>query len=163
MSLRNTLNEKPMLTGGIVVAVLVVLAIFWLASGSSSGPSEPTRAFYTVDDGATWFPDSIDKIPPFEYQGKQAVRAYVFRCPDGKEFVGYLERYNDQAKAILDRFREDRAAGRQITNSQEVARAEMGGKQVKRPNDKNWVVLNPMALAQMQAKCPDGSTPVAVE
>ncbi len=166
MSLRTKLNDNPMLTGGIIVAIIVILVGYWVIRGmGGSGPVRPTHAYYTVDDGTSWFSGSADEIAPFQHDGKPAVRAHLYKCADGKEFVGYLERYTDQAKAVLDQFKADRAAGKQITNSQAVAAAEMGGKQVKRPGDKDWVGGGDRALAQVVPKitCADKSSPQAVE
>jgi hypothetical protein len=53
--------------------------------------------FYTVDDGETWFVDSSDRIPPFEHDGKMAVRANLFICTkDGTIFPAFLMRYSDE-------------------------------------------------------------------
>ena len=65
---------------------------------------------------------------------------------------------------MLEQYNADKSAGKPITNSQAVAAADMGGKLVKRPGDKEWVPATPRALAQMQMqiRCPDKSNPELV-
>jgi len=36
---------------------------------ADSRPRLPTQAYFTVDDGQTWFADDIDRIVPFEHEG----------------------------------------------------------------------------------------------
>jgi hypothetical protein len=50
--------------------------------------------WYTTDDGKTFFADDADRISPFEHNGKQAYRCYVWTCDGGKtKFVSHLERH----------------------------------------------------------------------
>ena len=88
MGIRESLNKNPKLTTGVAlgVAVLAVGAMALRLSGRGAGAVAP--AFYTVDDGATWFEDDGEKLPPFQHEGKEAVRAHVFECSDGKRSIG---------------------------------------------------------------------------
>lgn len=97
--------------------------------------------YFTVDDGATWFADSLDQIPPFTKDGKEAVRAYIFRCGKGKPFVAYLERYRPEAKKLIE---EARMKARQNPEAPPDpalhAKLMGGGVEVKKPNDPSpWV------------------------
>jgi hypothetical protein len=133
MGIRQILNEHP---STVVIAAGVLLAgvlglILW---SSASGPGAATRsgsierAFYTVDDGATWFEDDRRKPSPFDRNGTPAFRAYIFRCGEqGKPFVAYLERTS--ADAV----------------------------EVKKPKDAGWVKLEtPAGALAITPKCPNG-------
>jgi hypothetical protein len=70
------------------------------------------KAYYTVDDGQTWFADAMppEKLPPFTLDGKEAVRAHVYQYGDrGKPFVLYLEKYTPEARNRLANFYADPA------------------------------------------------------
>ena len=88
MGIRQTLNDNPVVTTS-VTGVIILAAIFFLFRSSCSGPGGggdgrvPTKLYYTIDDGATYFPDEATKIPPFTHQGKPAYRVLVYKCPDG--------------------------------------------------------------------------------
>ena len=41
-------------------------------------------------------------LPPFDHDGKQAVRAFVFRCEGGKPFVAYLLRYKEGSQNQIE-------------------------------------------------------------
>jgi hypothetical protein len=82
-----------------MATLLALLVIAWAVGFLTwyywPGPklSPPTRAWYTVDDGVTRFEDELERLPPFDHQGKQAVRTHVFSCDDGKTtFVAYLQK-----------------------------------------------------------------------
>lgn len=156
MSLRETINKNPKqataATAGIIALALIF--IIWQACGGS-GSGGPGRAFYSVDDGKTYFPDVSNKIPPFLHEGKQAVRAHVFSCQGGTPFVGYLEMYNPQDKKIM----EDAMSGK----APPAAYAGYSGQaMVKKPGPQfQWIPLMPgttQFYAQtVQVTCPDGT------
>ncbi len=91
---------------------IALLIAPWLIFGrglmdQSRGPQIPTQAYYSVDDGQTFFADDINLVPPFEKDGKMAVRAHVFTCDGGKTpFVAYLERYTPEAKGKIEAMKE---------------------------------------------------------
>lgn len=104
MGIRETLNENPGITTGITAGIIVLAlgVIIWQTVGNNYPPTPIARAFFSDDDGKTFFADSTDNIPPFDHNGKQAVKAVVFTCDNGKtKFVGYLERFSPAAKAKL--------------------------------------------------------------
>jgi hypothetical protein len=77
MGVRETLNKKKSL--GIAVAVIFLL----LASGYLTYSEWPEHhfsgktAFYSDDDGQTWFIESVYKTTPFDHNGRQATRARI--------------------------------------------------------------------------------------
>lgn len=100
--LRKKINEHPALAGS-VVALLAIAAIVWSVGSSSRTPSqERPTLFYSVDDGATHFRDDALRVAPFQHEGREAVRALLFTADGGKTtFVGYLEKFSDEAAARL--------------------------------------------------------------
>ena len=156
MALRDKMNEHPGIATGISVGaiVLVIGYIVYGTMGRGVGGGPPpvgNRVFYTDDDGAHWFADDATKIPPFDHDGKQAVRAKVYRC-DGKAFVGHMERYTPEAQKRLQEVYA-RAA-----NGAAALPAESTGLEVKAPGGDRWVsVIDPAAASIMSPKCPSGN------
>lgn len=153
MGIRETLSRHPAVAGGFGVG-LVALAI-GMSVWTQAGPPGPLSEAYYSDDGKTFFVDRIDKIYPFDRGGRQAYRATVYRCADGKPFVSYLSRYPDAARAKLTELSaktgDDEAAG-------EAARLRSSALEVRKPGDEKWVPLFSPAgeSITMHPKCPDG-------
>jgi hypothetical protein len=146
MEVRSWLNRRQ--------GVATVLGIVLFAGGAyavfrETRPEVPpimATAYYSDDDGKTWFPDSITKLPPFDHNGKQAVRCFVFQH-HGQTFVGYLQKYSDTLKARI-----------QATNSAGDSDL-MFGTLVKRPADKNWIpTSDPRSQQIIKPQPPDGSS-----
>lgn len=145
---------------GIVGSVLVVFvlaaigSIVWQVMGQRHKiMTTLPDAYFSVDDGKSFFVSSGDNYPPFEYQGHTAVRAYVYQCGNTR-FVGYLERYTSQAH-------------REMVDNKATAATLMNGRELKKPGDKSWVSsANQRASAAVaDVHCPDGSSndPVPIE
>jgi hypothetical protein len=107
VGIRETLNEKPAIGLGIGIGIVVIaiVIIVWQFMGSSgtkelTGPMTTDQAYYSDDDGKTFFADASKKLTPFKHAGKDAVLAMVYRCSSGAPFVGYLERHTAQAKHL---------------------------------------------------------------
>jgi hypothetical protein len=145
--------QKTFITGFLVIAIAAMLGCGGLFE--PQGPKIPTQAYYTVDDGQTWFADDIKNIPPYEVDGKQAVRVYLYRCNGGKPFVGHLERYTPEAKAAAEEFRKSFARSRQNPVPLEM---EFQGREVKKPGGTEWVSLGNMREAEkiITPRCPPG-------
>lgn len=101
--LREIINEKKsvFLVSGIL---MVVFAGSYLIYTQRPQPRpQGDKAFYTVDDRQTWFIDSVYKTPPFERDGKIAVRAMVYSYDDGRrQFCPIVEQYTPEMKKSLD-------------------------------------------------------------
>jgi hypothetical protein len=154
VGIRETLNKQPAIVIGAAIGVILLALIFLIYQViGPSGPRLITKAYYTADDGASYFPDDIGLVPPFDHDGKQAVKAYVFKGPGVREFVGYLERYTDDAKKMIE---SDRARG----GAGPMDPAMATGVEVKAPltGDQGWVKgMLPAADKIRAARCPDDS------
>jgi len=126
--IRQWISEHARLATGLFAALVLIAVgsiVAQVVANRHKFPNSSPDAFFSVDDGKTFFVASTDNVPPFDYKGQQAVHAYVFEC-DGKRFVGYLERYSPDAhKAILDGKR-----------SREI---EMFGRELKKPGTGSWI------------------------
>jgi hypothetical protein len=166
MGTREYIEQKPALMASFAGAALliVVIVIYHQTVGK---PHQNARllnsAFYSDDDGTTWFIDDASKLPPFDHNGKTAVRAVVYRYGDDKRFVAYLEEFSD---AQLGRVQAAIAA-----HPEETPHWLKTQMQVKKPGDAKWVLPlaeNPQgAIAYgriITPTAPDGSknlSPVA--
>jgi len=163
VGIRETLNEKRGITIGAVSGV-IVLAIVYIIYSVSGGPGggggvAVQKSWYTSDDGNTYFSDDPNPTPPFSKNGKDAVRCYVFKCSDGKAFVGYLERFDAQTKAKRDEMLKTKNFESLTSEDLET------GREVKKPKtgEQGWVkAIDPKGHAVMEVKCPDGKPPVMV-
>ncbi|HEY7090445.1 MAG TPA: hypothetical protein VH518_20275 [Tepidisphaeraceae bacterium] len=141
MGIRETMNKRPMIATGMVLALVLAAVgfaayqMFDLRPASSNDPGEPERAFFTVDDGKTWFVDDAAQLAPFQHDGKEAVRAYIVEC-NGKRSVNHLERYTPEGKQAMLKLRE--AVKHGPPPGQLVAAAQQRGREVKRPGERNW-------------------------
>jgi hypothetical protein len=144
MGIREQINRHQRTS--IAVSACVVIMVVALISFENVGSGLPKQLnFYTTDDGATLFTDDWRKVPPFDHDGQQAVRAFVFSCDGGQhQFVQYLEKYSDAAK-------------QQIEASQSRDQLQMG--LIKKPNAKQWIAeSDPRAAGIIKPQCPDGNS-----
>src|SRR5689334_20829185 len=100
MGIRESLNQKRGLAIGIsVVAVVAAGALIYWQNRGPGVLDTKVEKYWTTDDGKTFFADARDQLPPVQIDGKTAYRAYLYSADGGKnKFVGYLERYDDNAK-----------------------------------------------------------------
>jgi len=116
------------------------------------------QAFYSVDDGNSFFAAPADLVPPFQWEGKTACRAAVFTCDGGKTtFVGYLERYPAGAKKQLDAAQQALKAGGKGAGPAPMAASSV---EVKKPGASNkWVARHSREAAAVLNVTPPPGTP----
>ena len=138
-------NPRIGAVAGSVLLVVGLVAILMQSVGGRRSVS-PGNAFYTTDEGATLFADAADLLPPFDHDGKEAVRAAVFSCDNGQHrWVQYLFKYSPEA---LTGAAQMKAAGmKHISLGTDSAL-------VKRPGDKAWARAIDSPI--MTPRCPDG-------
>ena len=155
MGIRETLNKKPAFAAG-AASLLVIAAVAVLLWANRGVPDRLTEVYYSDDEGKTWFADSVDRVYPFDRNGKQAHRAYVYQCGDNPPFVSYLARLTDSARAKITELQakpnDPEAAG-------QIAKLRGTSIEVKRPADAKWVPLfSPAGEAiARHPTCPDGA------
>lgn len=156
MGVRETLNKQPAITTGATIGIILIALIFIIVQVSGQKHVKiPTKSYFTVDDGASYYTDDISLIPPYDHDGKQAVRADVYQCPSGGKFVAYLERYTADTKKVIEA---SRASGGDDFGRSAEAMAR--GLEVKAPltGDQGWVSTTlPAASKIIGVTCPDGS------
>lgn len=152
MSVREWIDKnKQYSTAGAaaMTALAVGLIIYQLL------PERPsTKAWYTTDDGQTWFKDSNRKVAPFQKDGKEAVLAHVFTC-EGNQFVGYMTRYKPKGKRMLEEFRAAEDRGEPLDDG---AIAGIDWQlEYKRPGAKQWTSELHIITDIVTVDCKDGS------
>src|SRR5436190_10116531 len=149
MGVREEMSKRPKTAAGIALALTtaaVVIVVFQMIDlrAAPELAGAPERAFFTVDDGKTWFVDDATQLAPFQHNGKEAVRAYVYEC-NGKRFVNHLERYTEDGKKAMIRLKEVVKTG--PPPGALVAAAQQRGRELKRPGDTKWTPSNDPAAA----------------
>src|SRR3954470_798778 len=97
-------GKRLIVAAAVILVVVILFALVWWggAAGLGSGKTRGAQSWFTADDGKTWFADDLNKLPPFEKNGRTVSRVYLFSCDGGKTvFVGYLERFTPEGKRAL--------------------------------------------------------------
>jgi hypothetical protein len=157
VGIRETLNKNPSITTGVTIGIILIALIFIVYSAFFSGPGRPrivTKAYYTVDDGQSYFVDDINKVVPFDHDGSPAVMCMVFSCDGGStKFVGYLEKYPPKVAKMLN----DAQSNSNGPDKESLMMQYEGEMLVKKPGSGDWV--NQMQHPEItDVKCPDGGT-----
>jgi hypothetical protein len=159
MAVRQKLNENKKVGMGVGAAILIIavgLMAFQLRRGNGNAVTAPTSAFYTDDNGKTFFKDQI-RIVPFDHNGRQAYRADVFKCPDGREFVGLIYRFTDSGRREMERYLASKVSDPDGSSRLSI---EHRGMQVKPINaaEKAWTYNDDVTAERLQGmvKCPSG-------
>jgi hypothetical protein len=107
MGILDKLNDNPAL--GAAIAVVAVLAVSVEIYHFASVPSKQqidfaavraaAPAYFTTDDGNSTFIDAGTNVAPFDHDGRQAVKAYVYFI-NGKQVVKYLEQTSGGALQV---------------------------------------------------------------
>lgn len=153
MDIRERFNRNPAVTGGAALALIILAGLVIIWQIRSTAPRNEDQAYFTLDDGKTWFIDDITKVPPFEKNGKMAVKAYLYKCKGvDQPFVGYVERFADPVMKQLQELQErTRNAPDQAEKIKQFLRgASINGLEYKKPGDQTWT------RGPIQVLCPNG-------
>lgn len=162
MGIREKINDSrvgPMVgIGMLVAAVAIGLYYFW-----PGGPHiHYAQAYYSDDDGQTYFKDSVYKFPPSDHNGKTAVQAVVYEDAHGNKFVAYLQRYTPDALKRLQKTYSDVSSSGNPKQLQQAVldliqspQISIGGTEIKLPGASNqWTSRGRMMAPSI--KMPDG-------
>lgn len=158
MGLREKLNESaaPTRVGLVIIVIAIFAFVLWQLHGTRAGNYIHKPGYFSDDDGKTYFVDDGTLDVPFDHNGKQAVRALVFKCGNGQPFVGALEKYSDALLAQMH----------------PLSPSQMGsgrpdwanGVLVKKPGDAKWVPAHSSeGMDIQQPRCPNGSNDKPVQ
>lgn len=143
MEIRKWINEHQFFAAGIFLAAAaasLVIAVPHL--GARPTWSLPTKGYFTTDDGTTCFVASLTKIPPFDHDGKEAVRDFVYSCDEGKHrWVAYLGKYTAKEKEAIE-------SGRM--------KADDATMLVKAPGSNEWIPQSSPKFSRIFVQAPPG-------
>lgn len=163
MGIRESINQNPAITTGVTAGIIVLALAFiiWQAFGHSHLRNMgPGKAFFSDDDGKTWFTEDASKIPPIDHDGKKAWRVQVFKCGEsGQPFVSHLEGFSDEIKAKMEKAQ---TADPSRPNAPMEYMNFENDMKVKKPGDAKWVSMTPKTMNEyskiMTPVCPDGKS-----
>lgn len=157
MRLREWMNRNsPIAIGVCVLAILI--ASYVIFSQATGGPNA-NKAFFSLDDGKSWFADDKTKAAPFLVDGKEALKAYVVQC-GGRKSVALLEKYTPAYKQKIDQVlmeiaKSGTSAG--LDTRLSTLMAEENSRIYKAPGGTDWMTAGQAGaiMAKLQ-KCDDG-------
>ena len=162
MGVREEIDKHPKTVAGVALIVVAVALTVLVYSLWPTTQQAISKAYYTDDDGATWFVDTIDHVPPFDHDGKIAVRVNLYTCDESKtSFVGYLERNTPAAKKKLEaEFAAAKAQGKPITGVSFTPDIFVSGTEIKKPGKGAWMLRSnyPASYKVMDVQFPNGGT-----
>lgn len=163
MGLREIANRNPQVAKLVGIAAVIIgcgYCVYQWRSSSTARSVNFEHVFFTVDDGKTVFVDDGAKISGFLVDGKPAYRAYKYRCDEGTEFVGYLERFKPEWRTKLEALQ---AKGR--PDPMAVREIVISGQEIKRPGDPEWVFRNDARAGAILSglRCPHGKSNESLE
>ena len=141
MSMREAINKNPTVSV-VILFVTVTLCVGFAIRSAASNANEgiPTKFYYSDDDGVTFFADEATKVAPFDHNGKQAVKAYVYRFGSKSPFVGYLERVTPEGHKKISALN-----AAQPNFADKAVEIASQNNEIKKPGGKDWVRLNTLA------------------
>jgi hypothetical protein len=161
LGVRELINRNNQLMMGVAIAgvalALVSIIILWRHREGPPVLGAGVQAFFSDDDGKTWFPDDATKIPPIDHNGKPAYRALVYRRGDSASFVSCLESFPPEVKTHIEQ-----KAGSNLLDLQNAEFAAASQMLIKKPGAAHWLKDTPATDAGFMKlitspDCPDGS------
>ncbi len=151
MNLRELVQKNPAVMMVLAAAAIGISVFFVIRQASGVGASSGLKAYFSADDGKTWFKDELARPFPFDHDGQPAYRAQIFRC-GGTTFCGCLESLPDKEREGIEALPPNWQA--RYAAIQAAADAFL----VKKPGDAKWVQKGRPQYEQIRKPaCPDGS------
>ncbi|MGD0540206.1 MAG: hypothetical protein ABSB33_01685 [Tepidisphaeraceae bacterium] len=163
MYIRNTFSEKKKMSLIAALGLLLLAAVCLAYQYWPQRKANLALAYFTDDDGKTWFKESSYRIAPFDHDGKTAVIAKIYTYDNGaKKYCAYVAEYTPQAKQRLEAAVADAQAKGEPPSSVDLFHQRdfiVSAMQVKLPGDNNpWIpYLDPRANQVFSIHSPDGS------
>jgi hypothetical protein len=167
MNLRETLEKNQYIgygIGGILILIAVVTVFVQAGGYHGLPPGVSTRAFYTTEDQLTGqaaldalFVDDVNRVPPFDHNGKPAYLAIVLQCNGGHtRWVNTLQRWKASAKSKVESLVAEAVANGARTRVA-IGDDERSLQEVKSPGPGPWVPSSSPAGIEVEApKIPAG-------
>ena len=155
--------DKSAVVTIVIVAIATTAFVVWMPI-CNHGPGKPPEwAWYAVEGTQEFVVDKADLIPPIERDGKRLVKAHFYGCDDCEEanrFLGYFEKYSDEAKAELERLIRAGPAGGAIDENTEIHIYDLGMKgRFYSIDGKTWLLAESeeaqMILEKLRDNCGD--------
>lgn len=157
MAIREALNKHPAIAAASLVLALAV-GVTYAISQLRAGPN--TRAFYTDDDGQTFFSDAGNKLVPYQRAGKEVDLAEVFRTKAKGPYVIYMQRLDRRALALVHKIYPNAQPGDVLPDF------HIGGMplqmEIKKPGDTKWhdIEMDGRAMAAYISLNSDDGSPL---
>ena len=141
-------RQKRWVIPAVVVGIAACAVSAWHSFHADDLPGMVERAYFSDDDGQSYFADEVNKGYSFDHGGKEACRVFVYRCGSGKPFVGVLARPAGQAKPA--------------PMAPNLKYKGQGGPppalEVRKPGQTKWVLTTTNeGLNLLKSLCPDGN------
>jgi hypothetical protein len=144
-----------------VLLLIAAGASLLMFRGGSDRTAAPTPggvdlAWYSHDDGQSWFAEKRNRLNYVTRDGRPAYRCWVYTCDGGKtKFAAYLERYAPEAQkqlqAIID--------GKRRADPAILEQISANGIEVKKPGAGTWIsTADPRAAELKDPACPKGGS-----
>lgn len=165
MGLRETINQNQKVAIGLISVVVLgslAFAVLYTSQGMGDPLAGGGKAFYTVDDGKSFFSADSMLIAPFMHEGQPAVQALVYTSDGGKtRFVGYLMRFTPAGQEKLRAMREAVKSNRGAMPGLDPEL--QANTEVKKPGSGDWVKLSNISAAAevMNVRAPGDPTRLA--
>ncbi len=163
MSVRERLSNDKKMGVAIGIALILVAALALAIQFWPKRKANLEMAYFTDDDGKTWFEDSTYQVAPFMHDGKTAVIAEIYSYDNGsKRFCAYLAKYTPDAQKRLEAALADARSKGQPPDSIELYHDPgfiRTGMLAKLPGDNNsWIPYTDSRVGQIfSIHSPDGS------
>jgi hypothetical protein len=153
------MNQNKNISVGITIAIILAALVFiyYQIKGESIPEAPPAMAYYTTDEGKTFFAEDQMHETPFDHNGQQAVRAWLYTCGTSTDKkLGYLERYTP---AFLKQLAQSKSSNQPLDP---MIIVEQGDTiyEVKKPGTGTWIPKAGAAGQRMiTPQCPAGQNP----